>query len=103
MSEVRLPAPVKAQYFVDLPEDDAPRGAFTYFVDGSNQVVGMIYVCPCGCGQQGSLRFRPLPPDEQRHASWEWNGNKETPTLSPSVHHVGHWHGWLQDGEWRQA
>jgi hypothetical protein len=34
--------------------------------------------------------------------SWKWNGSKNAPTLTPSVHHntpeCG-WHGYLRDGE----
>lgn len=57
------------------------------------------YVCPCGCGVVGTLwignGFKP-----GAGPSWEWNGSLEAPTLNPSVNHVGHWHGWLRNGEW---
>jgi hypothetical protein len=34
-----------------------------------------------------------------RGASWHFfNGNLEKPTLSPSIHHVGHWHGYVRAG-----
>lgn len=57
------------------------------------------YCCPCGCGQIGPLlvgiNYKPaISP------SWNWNGSKEKPTLSPSVHHPNHWHGHLTDGVW---
>lgn len=29
---------------------------------------------------------------------WEWDGNYERPTLSPSVWTHGHWHGWVRGG-----
>jgi hypothetical protein len=106
MPEVQLPAPVKAKHFIDLPEKDAPPGSFTYYVHSdSDEPRGMIYVCPCGCGRQGSLAFRPLSAEDvaKNRASWDWNGNVKIPTLNPSVHHVGHWHGWLRAGQWQQA
>ncbi len=31
--------------------------------------------------------------------SWQWNQNKEKPTLTPSIHCIGHWHGYLTDGK----
>lgn len=104
MPEVTLPAPVKAQFIADWPEI-APAGAFTLTVDSTGRLSSMIYSCPCGCGNQGCLRFRPLDPADPatNKASWEFNGDKDAPTLSPSVHHVGHWHGWLQQGFWKQA
>ena len=29
---------------------------------------------------------------------WGWDGNEDVPTLTPSVHHIGHWHGWVRAG-----
>jgi hypothetical protein len=29
---------------------------------------------------------------------WGWDGNKETPTLTPSIHAPDQWHGWLKSG-----
>lgn len=41
------------------------------------------------------IRFRkPIPSP----ATWGWNGNKEKPTLEPSINTIGIWHGWLRDG-----
>ena len=31
-------------------------------------------------------------------ASWKWTGDAAKPTLSPSLHAVGVWHGWVRDG-----
>lgn len=31
-------------------------------------------------------------------ATWYWNGDRDKPTLTPSLHAVGIWHGWLRDG-----
>jgi hypothetical protein len=30
--------------------------------------------------------------------SWVWDGNEDAPTLTPSVHCLGHWHGWVRAG-----
>lgn len=35
--------------------------------------------------------------------SWQWDGNRERPTLSPSIHTHGHWHGWVRNGEMVEA
>lgn len=61
-----------------------------------NSPSNFLFICPCGCGK---LRSVPLKP----HAgspSWEWNGNKEKPSLSPSVNCLTgcQWHGWITDG-----
>lgn len=30
---------------------------------------------------------------------WGWDGNREAPTLTPSLHWIGVWHGWMRAGE----
>lgn len=91
---------VKAQLVEDT--ENAPAGAYEFYRSGDREFAGMIYVCPCGCGKTGALAFRP-------HASpsWEWDGNKEAPTLSPSVHDIPHgkthWHGYLRAGVWESC
>lgn len=29
---------------------------------------------------------------------WGWDGNEESPTLTPSIHDLGNWHGHLVNG-----
>lgn len=115
MSEVRLPAPVKATHVPDVDERLDLPGAFGYYVhkDSGDAVMrGLIYVCPCGCGVPHALPFHPLSADDvkyDRHG-WTWDGNHEVPTLSPSIrsHEDGrdgptHWHGYLTAGFFTQA
>ena len=97
MGEVKT-EPVAATYCEDIDSVRATPGAFEFYRHGDRDPAGMIYSCPCGCGAQGALAFRPAP-----SPSWDWNGSRDKPTLSPSVHHVGHWHGYLIDGVWRSC
>ena len=92
MAEIKT-QPVKGHLVQDIDADDVQPGDFQF----SDPVTGMWYICPCGCGTQGYLRIRPSEP---AHPSWGWDGNREEPTLTPSVHHVGHWHGFLNKGVW---
>ncbi len=86
-------------------------GAFYYTTrHGSDKIVGMLHSCPCGCGAIGYLNFDPdrVPARPQ----WKWDGNKEKPTLSPSIgirpttgllnqtmcDKKFHWHGYLKKG-----
>ena len=59
-----------------------------------------LHFCPCGCGTKQRLKvgngFKP-----KVGPSWCWNGSTSAPELSPSINWQGHWHGWLQGGEWR--
>ena len=37
-------------------------------------------------------------PPFQGPVAWRWDGNEEKPTITPSINHVGCWHGWLKEG-----
>lgn len=43
--------------------------------------------------------------DHENHcgASWSWDGNEHLPTLSPSLHAVGTWHGYVRSGQLVEA
>jgi hypothetical protein len=101
---IKLPNPVKGQYFESIENVQIP-GAFSYWTDSSGTIRGMMYRCPCGCTRLGGLAFNPPTEDDLKYsrATWNWNQNKEAPTLTPSIHHVGHWHGFLTNGIWVQA
>lgn len=37
------------------------------------------------------------------HPCWEWDGNLDAPTLTPSLDLRGVWHGWLQAGVFKSV
>ena len=43
--------------------------------------------------------------DHKNHsnAQWSWDGDEDAPTLSPSLHAVGLWHGWVKKGHLHEA
>jgi len=92
----------KAAHIADWDQWDETGEAGSFSLgdpDGKGER-DLWYRCPCGCGTQSVLRVGTgFKPDAS--PSWRWNGSLESPTLTPSVHHVGHWHGWLTDGEWK--
>ena len=100
MTEVRT-QPVKAQRFEDIDDVRGKPGAFEFYKHGERYPAGMLFSCPCGCKLIASLAFRPASKEDR--ASWEWDGDIDAPTLSPSVHNVGHWHGWLKNGVWESV
>ena len=64
----------------------------------------ILFRCPCGCGNLGQLPLRNR--DSRRRPSWNWDGNRDRPTLTPSVNCTGFpcgWHGWLREGVWVAA
>lgn len=62
-------------------------------------VGGLAFICPCGCKREGYLPVETDTPGPR----WDWDGNREHPTLKPSVLFTGGcaWHGYLTHGEWR--
>lgn len=68
-----------------------------------DQIAGIGFRCPCGCGSEGYLPIRMEGFPRTQTPEWEWDGNREKPTLHPSVFNKGlpcKWHGWLRNGEW---
>ncbi len=85
--------------------DDGKPGMFfwTYQVrevDGVEHRCRMIWaIYPDG--SIGALPIRPVPPQLSSvngGQSWDWDGNEARPTLTPSVHHIGRWHGYVRNG-----
>ena len=89
-------APIR---MVEISEsDDRPMqlGEFYWhFEDGQRCIV-------IGLPMNKNLRVCPAEwtIDHKNHcgASWEWDGNEERPTLKPSLHWEGTWHGWVRNG-----
>lgn len=86
---------------------EAKPGEWQFFGRVSLEGIhGLNYVCPCGCGRLGALRFRTAP--DAQSPSWEWDGDELAPTLKPSVHSridrggCG-WHGYLTAGVWESV
>lgn len=67
-------------------------GDFEYNSDSQGVDAGMLICCP-QCERILSLQFRGDGP------KWTWDGNHDAPTLTPSINHVGCWHGFLRAGE----
>lgn len=100
---------------VDTMEDASPGDwkFANWHGDKDEKPAFLVYKCPCSpdCKEVGALQLRgPHARDlrEPERASWEWDGNRDAPTLSPSILHYNigpkgerageHWHGFLQAG-----
>ena len=70
-------------------------GAF-FFDEG--EPTHILFTCPCGCDNRMRL---PLNTPGV-HPSWMWDGNREQPTLTPSIRDVNtcKFHGFLTAGVW---
>jgi len=79
----------------EWPSDDAPPGTFSFHIvkEGDVRRLRIFYECPRGntCGV----------PVEGPGQHWQFDGNRDTPTLTPSINCVGGclWHGWIRNGK----
>lgn len=54
-----------------------------------------MYVClPNEC----TAILRLMPKTDMEQPAWQWDGNEDKPTLTPSVNAEGIWHGWVRAG-----
>lgn len=86
-----------------LSDDDSERasvqkGDFQITKDEANGQRWFWFKCPGPCGTVAAIALRPVVNPQFGQQSWEFDGNEEAPTLSPSLNHVGCWHGWLRGG-----
>lgn len=86
--------------FVDrVYGDGVPPGAIKYTAE-EGEITGFNFCCPCGCGGMGGVSFKPPH-------GWTWDGNREAPTVNPSVYfsrgEPGEWHGYLRAGVWESV
>lgn len=66
----------------------------------------MSFPCPGALGQShpGTRCLIPIRPQANGvNASWEWDGNRDAPTMSPSVNCANCWHGFIRAGQFVTA
>lgn len=76
---------------------------------GSTPPKWLHFACPRG---QGSCNVPLFPNATSKGHSWKWDGNREAPTLTPSINCLAHnpknpkekyagcgWHGWITAGD----
>lgn len=92
-----------------LYRPDLPPGS-AHIKTLSDESIVFTWVCPCGCA---AVHFVLLNPPPGAHG-WQWNGDRERPTLSPSLgmHPKDgnafdgsgyHWHGHLTGGVFEEC
>ena len=82
-------------------DDLAPGVGKVHTYDNGRSI--LFYVCPCGCAMANQLAIYT---EGQQPHGWKWNGDREQPTLTPSIQMVEgtcRWHGFLQDGVFEEC
>lgn len=82
-------------------DDLQPGTAHIHTYEGGNHV--LFFICPCGCARANQLAI--YTEGQQAHG-WKWEGNREQPTLTPSIAMVKRtcqWHGFLKAGVFEEC
>lgn len=81
----------------EMYRKDLAPGTCELFPSVDGQSMSLRYICPCGCGR---MRIVPAQTGEKVERRWLWNGNKNKPTLTPSINCLDgcKWHGFITDG-----
>lgn len=93
-------APIKMRRCPDALFQAA--GDFKWLI-AENDTRTLALAIPCS-GEKGWCYSRwTIDHKNTAGAQWSWNGNEDAPTLSPSLHAVEIWHGWVKAGELIEA
>ena len=87
---------------IDEAQEAGERGVFMWSDREGQRRGGLIVTLPAGPGAViAHLPVRMTGEAAAAPVSWEWDGNEDAPTLSPSVWHdkPSGWHGWIRGGE----
>src|SRR6266568_831383 len=81
-----------------------------WFTNDQSQRVGVTFDCPHCTGDKKERLFVPFknPLDGasamEKVTTWQREGESfDTLTLNPSINYVGHWHGFIRNGEIQNA
>lgn len=97
-----MSAPVRFRLVDDLMAEgnEGVPGLGKWWASPDGEQRGLHFWCPCGCGELLGVRVAGPP-------AWTWDGNREKPTVSPSILHTTPggcgWHGFLRNGEFTSA
>jgi len=96
--------PVKAELVTGFGDLKNPgQFIFTSRI-GTTEHTGLLFLCPCGCGEFAGIGFDVPAAEGLNGPKWKWDGNDNAPTITPSIRRLGGcgWHGHLINGEFRE-
>lgn len=75
-------------------------GDWSFIEREDGTVTHIVLRLPSFNDPDGGIAVLPVEPGTPQ-VRWDWNGNRESPTLTPSILHHGNpeWHGYLTDGK----
>lgn len=85
------------------PSDFVTAGDFCWFVNHERRRLLVLAIPYHGAVNKWIHSEWTIDHKNECGAQWGWNGNEDAPTLTPSLHAVGVWHGWVRDGKLVEA
>ena len=83
-----------------VPGEFAWEFDFTHFEHGAKQgdAVLTLYIHLPGNGRWSPIQVQRAGAGPHHDRIWEWDGDLDKPTLTPSIWDVGVWHGYMRAG-----
>lgn len=108
-----VPAPEHAEHATMIPSVKEP-GEFYFADQGYNRCHPtdippgaegrFVFACLKRGGFCGEIIIgNGFKPQHGAAPTWQWDGNADKPTLTPSINCRGCWHGWLTAGEFKEC
>src|SRR5262245_20984876 len=85
----RVPYPLPADHKVQ-------PGDFSWSPETLKDGSRYLYISLPGESSMHAIKVMRSDPGVER--VWGWDGNEDKPTLTPSIHSPGVWHGYLRNG-----
>lgn len=79
------------------------RPGYFFYLYSNGVPAGIISCLPNAGDKDSSWGTTMFTGHGSPNHQWAWNGNILKPSLTPSIHRVGHWHGYLTDGKFISA
>ena len=77
-------------------------GDFFWNLTGKHRSLVVKLPSP-GNGRHDGVREWPITWALSNGAQWDWDGNEDAPTLIPSLGAPNLWHGWISNGQLKEA
>ena len=93
--------PIDMQRVSSSGELGEPGTFYWSVADNGNRT--LVLMIPCNGPAARTYSRWTIDHPNHCNASWSWDGDEDKPTLNPSLHAVGIWHGCVRNGQLIEA
>jgi hypothetical protein len=87
----------------DEIEWEGPKACGEFFWRDVNGCRVLVVAVPMNSNMRPLLTEWTIDHKNGCNAQWGWDGNEDAPTLTPSLHALGIWHGRISNGQLIEA